>query len=278
VTTPSHPQILVDSAWLATHLQDPKLIILDASIAPAGTSPEPEQTICTIPKARCFDIDQVFSDPNSPFPHTLPTPKDFTLKAQALGINNNNHLIVFDNMGIFSAPRAWWMFNAMGHQQVSILNGGLSAWQRAGFDCVDKYGHAAISGNFQANLQNGWFVHINDIEQMIDKPTAIVIDARNADRFHSRVDEPRPGLRRGNIPGSLNLPYESLLQQGSYLSIDEMQKQFDALSLNQQHPLFFSCGSGVTACVDAVAAKLCGYQNISVYDGSWCEWGSKKTS
>lgn len=270
-------EILIDCDWLLDQRDNPALIILDASMAAPGAKPNPTAEICTIPNALRFDIDQQFSDPDSLFPHTLPSPEIFSQKAQALGISNDSHLVIFDNAGIYAAPRAWWMFRAMGHQQVSILNGGLPAWRAAGHECDDKYAKTITTGDFEAKFQDRWFVNINDVEQALDNQIVTVIDARSADRFHSRVDEPRPDLRRGNIPGSKNLPFANLLNENAYMPTEELRKQFAALHLDREQPLFFSCGSGVTACVDAVAALLCGYNMVSVYDGSWCEWGSKKS-
>ena len=271
-TTP----ILITPDWLSAQLNSEDLIILDASIPAIGTVPDVSKTKTTILSALRFDIEGEFSDSKSPYPHTMISPQDFTEFVRALGVNSNSQIVVYDDMGIFSAPRAWWMFKAMGHDNISILNGGLPAWQLAGLPCDKDYGSANQKGNFEARPLKNYFVNMHDIENIIETNEAVVIDARSADRFFSRVDEPRPGLRRGNIPGSINLPFNLVLENGAYKNAEQLAAVFDDLQINNSKPLYFSCGSGVTACIDAVAAKICGFEKVSVYDGSWCEWGSCK--
>jgi len=266
--------ILVSAHWLDKHSNDANLFLLDATIPVPGADPNNVATKKIIPKALRFDIDTEFSDQTAPYPHTCLSDAIFTAKVQALGINANSTIVVYDDIGIFSSPRAWWMFKAMGHEKIFILDGGLPAWQQAGLPTDGYYGASPSPGNFQAKLQPRWFVNIIDVEKTLSENNVTVIDARNADRFNSRIDEPRPGLRRGNIPGSLNMPFAQVLQDGYYKPVAALEREFKNLKLNKQQSLYFSCGSGVTACIDAVAALLCGYQNVSVYDGSWCEWGT----
>lgn len=268
---------LVSVDALGSRLDESGLVLLDASMPPPGSTPDPSQPINTIKNARRFDIDTEFSDTAQAFPHMLPSPDVFSQKAQALGINNDSTIVVFDNQGMFSAPRAWWMFRAMGHDKVLILDGGMPAWQQAGFECDTEYHQAEHKGNFVARLQTGWFVAMNDIEKATRGEAITVVDARSADRFYSRVDEPRPGIRRGNIPSSINLPFDQVLIQGHYKSSADIEQEFKSLGINKNDELYFSCGSGVTACIDAVAARLCGFEKVSVYDGSWCEWASCKS-
>ena len=266
--------ILVDPAWLAKNIDDPRLVILDASMAMPGTKPDPTQAITTIPNAIRFDIDGEFSQANTPFPHMLPSEEDFTNKVQKLGINNDSQVVVFDSVGIFSAPRAWWMFRAMGHNNVSLLNGGLPAWQAAGLNCANEYKKVKQFGDFKAHQDTQWFVSMPAVETAIAEGNVVIVDARSADRFHSRVDEPRPEIRRGNIPTSLNLPFDKVLKNGCYKAPATIEVEFNKLNIDKNSKIYFSCGSGVTACIDAAAALLCGFENVSVYDGSWCEWAT----
>ena len=165
------------------------------------------------------------------------------------------------------------MFRAMGHPSISILNGGLPEWQRAGFATAGDHAVAAIKGDFVAAPQSGYFVDIATVQGVLQQGQAL-IDARSAERFFGKVDEPRPGIRRGNIPGSHNLCFQNVLNHSGYLPIPELTQCFKGLQLDQNAPLIFSCGSGITACINAVAARLCGFEKVSVYDGSWCEWAT----
>ena len=270
---PSSLDILVTPQWLAENLSSPTLVILDATIVVPGAA-STTRLAQHIPGALRFDIDNEFSDSRAPHPHTLPDPQQFSEQVQTLGINNDSLIVVYDDIGIFSAPRAWWMWRAMGHQQVFILNGGLPAWLSNGGATAIEHAAAKSRGDFQAHYEAGWFVDITTVEQAVSKKNKLVVDARNSDRFNSRIDEPRPGVRRGNIPGSCNLPFEQVLHNGRYKSSAELQQQFQLHWQNIGQPLIFSCGSGVTACIDAVAALLAGVNNVSVYDGSWCEWAT----
>lgn len=267
------PGDLVDCEWLRKNSQRPELILLDASTPPPGKAAPAH--ITTIPAARRFDIEREFGDHSTSLPHMMPGADQFEREARKLGINQRSTLVVFDNMGIFSAPRAWWMFKAMGFDRVGVLNGGLPAWKKSGGKLSDHYAHASEEGDFRAEPRDNYFCDVSRLQAGLASGELRIIDARSADRFFARVDEPRPGLRRGHIPGADNLPFESLLHEGSYRPTAELRKLLQGITARREEQLIFSCGSGVTAAVVAFAAHLSGYRKLCVYDGSWAEWGSR---
>jgi len=268
------PGLLVEPDWVAQHRDHPLLVLLDASMPPPGTdaSALPDYTIVG---ARRFDIERDFSDPNSPLPHTVPSPSVMESKLRELGIDDHSVMVVFDALGMFSAPRAWWMLKAAGAKKVAILNGGLPAWREQGLPLTDTYAKPPARGNFTVQWDEEAFCEFDKVKNMLADNTATVIDARSADRFYGRVDEPRPGLRRGHMPGAFNIPFDTLLHEGRFKSKQELQQAFKSAAIAPDKPAIFSCGSGVTACVVATAAELAGYENLSVYDGSWAEWGAR---
>jgi thiosulfate/3-mercaptopyruvate sulfurtransferase len=242
-------------------------ILLDASIPPIGLAPE-KIAKETIPGSVLFDIEKDFSDHTSGLPHTLIKATEFETKARALGINKDSTIIVFDAYGVYSSPRAWWMFKIMGHDKVFVLNGGLLAWKQAGFETTESFAKPEAIGNFVVDFQANLLINKDQIAAQITQPEITIIDARSADRFYGRVDEPRKGLRKGHIPGSINIPFGSLIESG-YLR-PNLANDFIKNSLPD---LAFSCGSGITACIPLLAAYELGYRNLRLYDGSWAEWG-----
>ncbi|MCW8194697.1 sulfurtransferase [Proteobacteria bacterium 005FR1] len=267
------PGDLVDSKWLQANRHRPELIVLDASTPPPG-KPAPT-SIKTIAGARRFDIEAEFSDHTTALPHMMPSADQFEREARRLGIQQNSALVIFDNLGIFSAPRAWWMFRAMGFDRVAVLNGGLPAWENCGGDISDHYAAAPESGNFKAAPRGNYFCDAGHVRAALQSDNAHVIDARSADRFFGRVDEPRPGLRRGHMPGADNLPFDALLEGQAYRPLEELASELEKMGAEKSETLIFSCGSGLTAAVVALAAHLSGYRNLCVYDGSWAEWGAR---
>lgn len=266
---------LVSVQWLAEHLDSENLVILDASMKPvtsADRNISQEETFC-IKGARRFDFDNDIRDKNTDLPHMMPSADVFTEEVQKLGINKDSVIVVYDRVGVYSSPRAWWMFRAMGHRQVAVLDGGLPAWKKAGFAIEDQYEkNAGHRGNFVANPQAGLFCDSAHVLEAISDPRFAVIEARSNGRFNGTEPEPRAGLRPGHIPNSINLPYAQVVVDGFVLSTTKLDSVFSKL-VNKEKNLIFSCGSGVTACITALAAELAGYSNISVYDGSWSEWG-----
>jgi len=265
------PVPLVSAEWLAAHLTDPRVVVLDAHMQPPS-APANHDAVVQIPGARRFDFDKQICAPDTDLPHMLPSAELFTREVQKLGINQQSLIVVYDRIGIFSAPRAWWMFRAMGHQQVAVLDGGLPAWQAAGFEVEPQQRNPSTPGNFVAHLQPGLFCDADTVAQELTSGRRPVLDARSEARFKGLEAEPRAGLRSGHMPGALNLPFARLQQSGKMKPVSELKAEFAPLLADGQAPIF-SCGSGVTACILALGAELAGYQDLTVYDGSWSEWG-----
>ncbi len=263
---------LVSVDWLSEHLGDPDLVILDATIPKIGeVGPHPlaEQRV---PGARFFDLNGVFSDKNTDLPHNLPSPEVFTAASRCLGINSKSKIVVYDHHGIYVSPRVWWMFRAMGHGRVSVLDGGLPKWISAGFDTDTKRPSVEQDGDFEARLNSELVCDAAWVLANLANPSAKLVDARSRGRFCGVEPEPRQGLHGGHIPGSLNLPFDLVLRDGQFLPIDELAKVIHELDLGDG-PLAFTCGSGVTACIILLACELILPNPKRVFDGSWAEWG-----
>ena len=257
---------IVSVAWLHEHLQDPELIILDAILE------MPSEDI-QIRGARTFDIKNKFSDTNSQLPNTVPNPDAFATACRKIGIQSSSKIVVYDNKGIYLSPRAWWLFKVMGHEKVWVLDGGLPAWIKEGYPTEKRQEQSYEKGNFTANFQPQLFKTKEQILENIQSEEALLVDARSADRFLAETEEPRVGLRSGHIPGSLNIPYTQVLKDGKYLPKEELKK---ILPL-QDKPLLFTCGSGVTACINLIAYELVSDNPKAIYDGSWTEWGQEES-
>ncbi|TAH22684.1 MAG: 3-mercaptopyruvate sulfurtransferase [Cytophagales bacterium] len=269
-TTKKSP--IVSAEWLAENLGKPNVVVLDATIPPIGKQ-KSEMETAKIKGAIFFDLDNVFSDTQSNLPHTILSPNAFTDRVQALGINQESIIVVYDTVGVYSSPRAWWLFRAMGHEQVFVLNGGFPAWKQIN----GEYEQAAAQqhtqrGNFLANYQPALVRDANAVLTVTQDTKQLVIDARSSERFWGKVAEPREGLRRGHIPNSANIPFTGVLDGGKLKTAEELQQIFTEVAAENKE-LVFSCGSGVTACIVALGAEIAGFEKISVYDGSWSEWG-----
>ncbi|QEV99420.1 sulfurtransferase [Microbacterium caowuchunii] len=251
----------VDVSWLAEHLDDPDLIVLDTA---AGD--------VRIPGARRFDLDGVMSDADSPIAHTLPSAVAFTEACQALGIHRRSRVVVYDPRGIFSSPRARWMLITAGHPCVSILDGGLPAWIAAGH-ATEPWDESPspTPGDFVAQPFGSAVVPRDEVERVLEDGSATVLDARSRGRFAGIEPEPREGLRPGHMPGSVNLPFTELLDDGRLRPLPELRARFEEAA-GTDGPVVVSCGSGVTACVIGLVAELLD-RPVRLYDGSWSEWG-----
>ncbi len=258
---------LVSADWLLEHINDDKLVVLDASQGPGEYGNQ------CIPGARIFDIKNDFSDPASIFPNTFPQASLFQENCRKIGIYSDSLIVVYDNQGIFSSPRAWWMFKTMGHKQVAVLDGGLPDWIARNLPTETHPKNPAYDeGNFVAQLDSSVVKDYSFVKQNKATNSSLIIDARSEGRFNGTAPEPRKGLKSGNIPGSINLPYNKVLNNNRFKSKNELRQIFDELTLEDQ-PLTFSCGSGITACIILLAAELAEMPNKkSVYDGSWTEW------
>ncbi|WP_354643017.1 sulfurtransferase [Kitasatospora camelliae] len=265
MTQLSLPGALVSVQWLAERLDHPDLVVLDAGVGAhrnAGLA---------IPGARHFDIDGAMSDHDDPRPHTMPGVEQFTREIRALGVGDRSTVVVYDGAGIYSSARAWWMLKAMGFDRVAVLDGGLPAWTAAGHG-LRPVEPTPAEGDFTASPREGMLVDSAAVTAALADGAAAVLDARTRERFAGLVEEPRPGLRRGHMPGAGNLPFGDLQKDGLMLPAAELRERFAEVAGDRRR-LLFSCGSGVTACVLALGAELAGYRDLAVYDGSWSEWG-----
>ncbi|WP_405790580.1 sulfurtransferase [Streptomyces sp. NBC_00029] len=262
------PGPLVGVDWLAARLGTPALVLLDASVgAHRGAGHR-------IPGARPFDLDGDLSDHTAPAPHTMPGAAQFTEAVRALGIHDSDTVVVYDGAGLYSSARAWWMLRAMGFDRAAVLDGGLPAWTAAGLPTsATGPAYDGPRGSFTARPRVGLLADSATVARALTDPDAAVLDARTRGRFAGTAPEPRPGLRGGHMPGALNLPFAELQDPAGLMRpAGELRAAFRALA-GERERLYFSCGSGVTACVLALGADLAGYRDLAVYDGSWSEWG-----
>ncbi len=266
---------IITTDWLNQHLNDPNLIILDASPTTNKSNLKADFEGLQIKGTRFFDLKKQFSDLTAEMPNTLPNPKAFEEAARTLGIKKQSKIVVYDNLGIYASPRVWWMFSTMGHQDIAVLDGGLPEWCKKGFEVEPKQTAIYELGNFIARPNFKLKKDIADILQNMEQKQALVLDARSAGRFNGTAPEPRAHLKSGRIPNSLNLPFPSVLNNGKFKSKKELQAIFNDLNISDQ-PLIFSCGSGLTACVIMLAAELVIKNEKAIYDGSWTEWAQKQ--
>jgi thiosulfate/3-mercaptopyruvate sulfurtransferase len=266
---------IVETEWLASHLNSPDLIVLDGSwhLPTAKRDAKAEYKAEHIPGALFFDIDDL-SDEKSSLPHMLPSTVKFASRMKKMGVGDGARIVVYDTTGIFSAARVWWTFRAMGHGDVAVLNGGLKKWKAEGRPLEDGPPPKRSERHYTP-LQNTELIRdLDEMKSLIAKAGAQIVDARPAGRFEGKDAEPRPGLRSGHIPGSKNIPSQLLLNaDGTFKSPEELAALFQAAGINVAKPVVATCGSGVTASMLALALAVLGQTNAAVYDGSWAEWG-----
>jgi thiosulfate/3-mercaptopyruvate sulfurtransferase len=268
------PKTLVSTDWLARHLSNPDLRLLDASwyLPDAGRDARAEYQAAHIPGARFFDIDEI-SDLRSALPHMAPPPEKFISRMRAMGVGDGHQVVVYDGAGLFSAARVWWLFRLMGKTDIAVLDGGFPKWRAEGREIEDmppivKDRHITVS------RQNQLVKDVTQVAHTAKLGEAEIIDARSAPRFRGEVPEPRPGLRAGHIPGAKNLPYATLLNpDGTMKSPPALKAAFEAAGVDLAKPAITSCGSGVTAAILSLALERFGHRNHALYDGSWAEWG-----
>ena len=267
------PIVSVD--WLRKHYDEPNLIILDTAMKKIVT--EENETVevskVQLKNARFLDIQNAFSNSASRFPNTMLSAQEFSKAAQKLGINNDSAIVVYDTIGIYSSPRVWWMFKAMGHDNIAVLDGGLPAWRKAKLPLEKGREYKGEQGNFEATYKSDFFSNRTVVLRAINDSSKLTLDARTKNRFLGITPEPRERLRSGHIPNSINLPYSTLVENQKMKSPKELATIFNEIAAKDTE-LIFSCGSGITACILALGAEIIGLDNISVYDGSWTEWGS----
>ncbi|ADZ70436.1 3-mercaptopyruvate sulfurtransferase [Polymorphum gilvum] len=268
---------LVSTAWLADHLEAPDVVVVDASyhLPTAGRDADAEYRAEHIPGAVRFDIDAV-SDPASDLPHMLPQPHVFSSRMRKLGIGDGQTIVVYDSVGCFSAPRAWWMFKVMGVGPVFVLDGGLPKWKAEGRP-VDDAVVARPDRHFTARLDHGAVADLAAMRRIVADGNCQVVDARPAGRFAGTDPEPRPGLRGGHMPGAFNMPSAVFTaEDGTFLPPEQLRAVFAGAGVDLDRPVTTSCGSGVTAAVITLALTVLGHRDHNLYDGSWTEWGGRQ--
>ena len=273
MTTTTDP--LVSTDWLAAHLHDANLKVVDASFKLPGVTPLPKEDYLEahIPGAVFFDVDAV-SDHSNPLPHMFPIAEQFGRDVGALGIGNSDMVVVYDAGGWVAGPRAWWMFLSYGHSRVRVLDGGLKKW-RAEARPVESGAVTPKPAAFKAAFDARRVRTMREMVSNVASQAEQVIDARASSRFEGRAAEPRPGLRPGHIPSSRNLPYNDLFDAntGAMKPLDELRKAFAGAGVDLTRQIVTSCGSGVSAAVLTLALYRLGLENSALYDGSWSEWG-----
>jgi thiosulfate/3-mercaptopyruvate sulfurtransferase len=266
---------LVSTEWLADNLHAPDLRLIDASyyLPGEGLDPRREFEAQHIPGAVFFDIDEI-KDPDSDLPHMLPPPHIFSSKVRRLGLGDGLRLVVYDQRGVWSAPRVWWTFRYFGHHEVAVLDGGLPKWLDEGRP-VEEGPASPEERHFTPRINNFILRDRGQLLANLNGGQEQVLDARAAARFAGEAAEPRPGLRAGHIPGSRNLPFTEIVDQERQTLRDkpELRERFGAAGIDLKRPVVTTCGSGVTAAVLALGLHRLGHRDVSVYDGSWSEWG-----
>lgn len=274
----ANPEALVSTQWLEDHLEAPDVRIVDASFY-LNETPDAAYEVYEqehIPGAVFFDINKV-CDSTTDLPHMVPQPEKFSSMVRKLGLGDGNRIVVYDqNGGHMAACRVWWMFRLFGHNDISVLDGGLPKWaeERRGISDLPP-----IPRSRHLTARHNHYL-VRDKAQLlknIETKKEQVIDARSKDRFDGTGEEPRAGLRKGHIPGSISIPFDKLMKPEEFYtfrSAEEIKATFDEAGLDLKKPITASCGSGVTACVLAFGLYLIGHEDAAVYDGSWSEWGA----
>lgn len=268
------PKTLVSTEWLAKHISDPDLRILDGSwyLPDEGRDPRAEYNAAHIPGARFFDIDDI-ADARSELPHMVPPVEKFMSRLRAMGVGDGHQVVVYDGAGLMSAARVWWMFRLMGQENIAVLDGGLPKWIANG-GATEDMAPIVRDRHMTVRFQNQLVRDVTQVAQASKLGDPQIVDARAAARFRGDAPEPRPGLRAGHIPGSRNVPYGDLLNADKTMKpVAETRAIFEAAGVDLSKPIITSCGSGVTAAVLALALERLGHSAWALYDGSWTEWG-----
>ena len=269
------PKTLVSTEWLAAHLNDPDLRILDASwhMPATGRDARAEYDAAHIPAARFFDIDAI-SDKRSALPHMAPPVEMFISRMRAMGVGDGHQVVVYDNSDVRSAARVWWTFRLMGKTDVAVLDGGFAKWQAEGRP-VEDMAPILRDRHITVQRQAGLVRDVTQVALASKLGDHQIVDARAPERFRGEAPEPRPGLRSGHIPGARNVPFGRLLNaDGTMKAPEALRVEFETAGVDLKQPVITSCGSGITAAVLSLALERIGHRNHSLYDGSWTEWGS----
>ncbi len=270
-------ETLVSTAWLAGRLGAPGLVVFDATkyLPNEPKDPVAEFLAAHIPGARLFDIDAI-ADPDTDLPHMVPTPGRFARLIGALGVANDSQVVFYDQKGLFSAARGWWMLGLFGHDRVAVLDGGLPKWIAEGRPVESGEAPPATPASFRPDFRTARLRGIGDMLANLATPRELVLDARGAGRFTAQIPEPRPGMRSGHIPGAANLPFTELLAPDqTLLPPVALRDRLAQAGVDGSRPVVTSCGSGISACILTLAMVQAGLPPGAVYDGSWSEWGSR---
>jgi thiosulfate/3-mercaptopyruvate sulfurtransferase len=268
---------LVPTSWLAGRLDDPRTVVLDATLPPVGITP-PVDTFARyvashIFGAIFFDI-EALSDRSTSLPHMMPTAEAFSLDMSALGIDDRMAICIYEQEGVFSAPRAWWMLRTFGARDVSILDGGLRAWVEAGLPTCSGPVHRTPA-SFHATLDREAIRDFPQMQQLI-AGRGQILDARSAGRFTGAAPEPRSGISSGHMPGATSIPFTELVEGGRLKPVEQLHEVFEARGVDLKQPITTTCGSGVTAAVIALGLEIAGADRVSLYDGSWAEYAQHR--
>ena len=272
------PKTLVSTDWLAAHMKDPDLRILDGTMfmAAEGRDGRAEYEAGHIPGARFFDIDEI-SDARSELPHMAPPVEKFMSKLRAMGVGDGHQVVVYDAKGLFSAARVWWLFRLMGQDNIAVLDGGFPKWQAEG-RAIEDMPPVIRDRHMTVRRQNHMVKDVTQVSAAAKLGDYEILDARAAARYRGEAPEPREGLRSGHIPGSKNVPYTSLLNEDMTMKDpDDLRAILAAAGVDMTKPVITSCGSGVTAAVINLALERIGKTDHALYDGSWTEWGAFPT-
>ena len=276
--TRSNPDALASTDWLHEHLHAPDVRIVDASyyLPDEGVDARAQFEQQHIPGAVFFDIDEI-ADTTRDLPHMMPPPEKFSAKVRKLGLGDGSRFVIYDQRGIFSSARVWWMFRAMGHRDVAVLDGGLPKWLAEDKPVEDGKGRGGEERHFTARFDNTMLRDRDQVSREVTRQKEQIVDVRAAERFAGTAAEPREGLRAGHIPGSLNLPFTQLLNDDQTMKApEELQRLLADAGIDPKRPVVTSCGSGVTAAVLNLALHVAGYRDTALYDGSWADWGRKE--
>ena len=268
------PKTLVSTDWLAEHMKDPDLRILDASTYLPGVDRDgrTEYDTVHISGARFFDIDDV-SDGRSDLPHMVPPIEKFMSRVRAMGVGDGHQIVVYDGSGLFSAARVWWLFRLMGQNNIAVLDGGLPKWIAEGRE-VEDLAPVIRDRHMTVRFHNQMVRDVTQVSSASKLGTSQIVDARAAARFRGEEPEPREGLRLGHIPNSRNVPFTDLLNDDKTMKTpDQTRAIFESAGVDLKKPIITTCGSGVTAAVLGLALERIGHDMWSLYDGSWTEWG-----
>ena len=273
---PQNPSALVSVAWLAEHLNAPDVRVVDTSffLPNEGRNAAAEFEEEHIPGAVFFDIDEI-ADSASNLPHMLPSPEKFASRVRKLGLGDGTRIVVYDRIGMRASPRVWWTFKVFGHQDVAVLDGGLPKWKAEGNPTESGPAPTPGERHFTARVNSMMVKDCSQMQANLGSGRFQVLDARSRGRFAGEEPEPRPGLKGGHIPGSLNLPFTDVIDSDSGVLLPNhlLTERLERVGIDLSKPVVTTCGSGVTAAVLALALHEVGHKDVALYDGSWAEWG-----